>query len=150
MEQWHAPVQQTETPQEQVITLSSDDRTWGMLAHLGAFAGMIFPLIGNILGPLIIWLVKKEESSFVNDQGKEALNFQITIAAIGIVLGIISGIFGFILTLIFPIAGLLVLILVSLIPIALGICAMVFMIIAAVKANKGEYYRYPFAIRLIK
>lgn len=101
------------------------------------------------MGPLIIWLVKKEESAFVDDQGKEALNFQITVVGISIVAGIVFGILGFILSFI-PIIGWIALILLLLLPSAYGIFVMVIMILAAVKANKGEYYRYPLTIRFIK
>src|SRR5688572_10608492 len=59
-------------------TPTPDDRTWGMLAHLAALAGFIVPVVGNIVGPLIVWLTKKEQQPFVDDQGKESLNFQIT------------------------------------------------------------------------
>ena len=107
------------------------ERTWGMLCHLSALAVFIFPL-GNIFGPLIIWLVKKDESPFVDDQGKESLNFQITFT--------IYCIFAAILTVIF--IGIILLI-------ALGIAFLILIIIASVKANEGEKFRYPFTIRLI-
>lgn len=59
--------------------ISKEERTWGMVCHLAALAGYLFPF-GNIIGPLIVWLIKKEEMPFVADQGKESLNFQITMA----------------------------------------------------------------------
>jgi len=122
----------TEQNQEADKTLSKDERTWGMACHLGVFAGFIFPF-GNIVVPLVIWLIKSEELPFVKDQGKEALNFQITafIAFMVCALLMVVGI-GFLL------AGPLV--------IYVGIAV----IIAAVKANEGVFYRYPLAIRLIK
>ncbi len=108
------------------------ERTWGMFCHLSALAVFIFPLLGNIFGPLIVWLVKKDESPFVDDQGKESLNFQITFTICCIFAGILTVIFiGFILL------------------IALGIAFLILVIIAAVKANEGEKFRYPFTIRLI-
>jgi uncharacterized Tic20 family protein len=107
------------------------ERTWGMLCHLSALAVFIFPL-GNIFGPLIVWLVKKDESPFVDDQGKESLNFQISFT--------IYCIFAAILIVIF--IGIILLI-------ALGIAFLILVIIAAVKANEGEEFRYPFTIRLI-
>ena len=103
-----------------------------MLAHLAAFAGFLVPF-GTILGPLIVWLVKKNEYPFADDQGKESLNFQITVAIALLVCFV----------LIFVLVGFLLL------P-AVGIAALVFTIIGAVKANSGIRYRYPFAIRLIK
>ena len=103
---------------------------WGMFAHLSAFAGFIIPF-GNIIGPLIVWQMKKD-LPFVDEQGKEALNFQITISISVFVSAILM----------FVLIGFLLLPLVLL-------CSFVFTIIAALKANDGEDYRYPFAIRLI-
>ena len=109
-----------------------EERSLGLACHLLALAGLVVPF-GNILGPLIIWLVKKDDSAFVDDQGKEALNFNITIS--------IAGFIAFLLMFV-VIGGLLL-------PI-IGIFWLVMTIIAAVKANGGERYRYPLTIRLIK
>ncbi|KZY36567.1 orotate phosphoribosyltransferase [Alcanivorax sp. HI0083] len=109
-----------------------EERSLGLACHLLAFVGMVFPF-GNILGPLVIWLVKKDDSAFVDDQGKEALNFNITIS--------IAGFVAFLLT--FVVIGAVLL------PI-IGIFWLVMTIVAAVKANGGEHYRYPLTIRLIK
>ncbi|WP_290538862.1 DUF4870 domain-containing protein [Alcanivorax sp.] len=109
-----------------------EERSLGLACHLLALAGLVVPF-GNILGPLIMWLVKKDESAFVDDQGKEALNFNITIS--------IAGFVAFLL--IFVVIGGLLL------PI-IGIFWLVMTIIAAVKANGGERYRYPLTLRLIK
>ncbi len=105
-----------------------------MLTHLAALAGLLGIPAGNILGPLIIWLIKKNEIPFVDDQGKEAVNFHITTLIAGIIaapLICVAGI-GFILL------------------VAVGLAALIFSIIGAVKANGGEANRYPFAIRFIK
>jgi len=107
-----------------------------MLCHLGGLAGFIIPF-GNIIAPLVIWLIKKDEDKFVDDHGKEALNFQITL--------MIAAMAGFILTVIVITACVGIPLM-----IAVGVCNIVFCIIAAIKANKGEAYRYPIAIRLIK
>ncbi len=109
-----------------------DARTFGMLCHLLAFAGLVIPF-GNIIGPLVIWLIKREEYPFVDEQGKEALNFQISVFLYAIVCGLLS----------------LILIGIPLL-IALGIFWLVVVIIASVKANAGESYRYPLNLRLIK
>ena len=109
-----------------------EERSLGLACHLLAFVGMVFPF-GNILGPLVIWLVKKDDSAFVDDQGKEALNFNITIS--------IAGFVAFLLT--FVVIGAILL------PI-IGIFWLVMTIVAAVKANGGEHYRYPLTILLIK
>ncbi|HEV7299366.1 MAG TPA: DUF4870 domain-containing protein [Tepidisphaeraceae bacterium] len=112
-------------------TPDKDAKMWGMLAHVSAIVAYLvaFPL----LGPLIVWLVKKNEMPFVDDQGKESLNFQITVLIAVLVLTPTFCIFiGFIL-----------------VPIVL-IAALVLTIIAAMKANEGIAYRYPFTLRLIK
>ena len=120
-----------EQPQQIENQPSKDERTWAMLCHFSAFAGLIFPF-GNFLAPLIIWLIKKEEFPFVEDQGKEVLNFQIsmTIYLIG------SGILCFILIGIPMVIGFL-------------IFDVIVTLIGAVKANDGFKYRYPLAIRFI-
>jgi len=118
------------TTQEAV--LSKDAKTFGMLCHLIAFAGLIIPL-GNIIGPLVIWLLKKDEFEFVDDQGKESLNFQISV----VIYAIISAI------LMLLIIGIFLLV-------ALGIFAAVMMIIATIRANEGQRYRYPLTIRFLK
>ncbi|HET7396158.1 MAG TPA: DUF4870 domain-containing protein [Gammaproteobacteria bacterium] len=107
------------------------ERNWGMAAHLSALAGFVIPF-GSIIGPLVVWLVKKDEIPFVNSQGKEALNFQITIA--------IGAMICFVLMLI--IIGFFLLW-------ALVVFDLVFIVIAAVQASKGVDYRYPYALRLI-
>jgi uncharacterized Tic20 family protein len=115
-----------------VIEVDKESRTWGMLAHLSSFAGYVIPF-GNIFGPLIIWLMKRDLMEFVNDQGKEALNFQISMT-IYIVISI---------PLCFILIG---------IPILIGLALfdVIIKIIAAVKANEGVRYRYPLCIRFIK
>ncbi len=105
---------------------------WGMFCHLAALAGYIIPF-GHILGPLVVWLVKREEYPFVADQGKEALNFQISITIYGLIC----------IPLVFLAIGILLLI-------ALMVAALVFIVIAAIKANEGTPYRYPLTIRFIK
>lgn len=112
--------------------LSNDEKQWGMFAHLAALVGLIIPF-GNVIGPLVVWQMKKNEMPFVDDQGKEALNFQITVA-IAILVCIV---------LMFVLIGMLLLPLV-------GLASLIFTIIGGLKANNGEAYRYPFAIRLVK
>ena len=121
-----------EQPQQIENQPSKDERTWAMLCHFSAFAGLIFPF-GNFLAPLIIWLIKKEELPFVEDQGKEVLNFQISM------------------TIYLLISGILCIILIG-IPILIGLVIFCFIItiIAAISANDGTPYRYPINIRFIK
>ena len=114
-----------------------------MVAHLSALAGgLLTSAIGGwgfFLGPLVIWLMKKDSMPFVADQAKESLNFNITVSAVFLVLLVLSLVtlgIGFIVTL--PIM------------LIVGIAALVLIIMAAIKANDGIAYRYPFTVRLIK
>jgi hypothetical protein len=116
-------------PQEQTqpsTEISKDARTWAMLCHLLGF-------FTCFIGPLIIWLVKKDEDPFINNQGKEALNFQLTVLIASIVSGLLCaiciGVF---------------------FAIAVGVADLIFCIMATVKANDGQAYRYPVSIRFIK
>jgi hypothetical protein len=113
---------------------------WGMLCHLSALAGLLIPT-ANIIGPLVVWLVKKDEMPLVDDQGKEALNFQISLTIYLLVAAAISGI------LIMVVIGIVLL---PLVIVGFPIFGTVMAIIAALKANQGEAYRYPFCIRFIK
>lgn len=108
-------------------------RTWGMLCHLTALSGFVGVPFGHIVGPLVCWLVKGKEHPFVDSQGKEALNFQISFSIYGLVAFV----------LVFALIGIVLL------P-AVAIVDIVLTIIAAVKANNGESYRYPLCIRFIK
>jgi len=113
------------------LEMDPDARQWAMFAHLSTFAGYVIPF-GNIIGPLVVWLMKKDELPFVDEHGKEALNFQISMS-IWIIIAIVS---------IFCFVGIVAL------PV-LGILDVIFTIIAAVKANSGEPYRYPMTIRFV-
>jgi hypothetical protein len=118
--------------QAETDTISKEERTWGMLCHLTVLAGFIIPF-ASIIAPLVIWLIKKDEMSFVDDQGKESLNFQITM--------FIGFIISFILAFVF--IGYLLMV-------ALAIFDLVMVIVAAMKANEGVRYRYPYSIRFLK
>jgi len=115
-------VQEAQAPKE----VSKDARMWAMLCHLLA-------IFTCFIAPLIIWLVKKEEDPFIDNQGKEALNFQITVAIAIVVSWLLC----------FACIGFVLLPLV-------GIADIVFCIMATVKANSGVAYRYPVSIRFIK
>ncbi|GAB6933879.1 DUF4870 domain-containing protein [Calditerricola satsumensis] len=107
-------------------------RMWATVCHLAALAGYIVPM-GHVFGPLVVWLLKRHDSPFVDDQGKEALNFQLSLTLYGLV------------------AALLVFVLIGLpLLLALLVIQVVFVIIAAVKANEGQTYRYPMSIRFFK
>lgn len=110
----------------------TDENMWAMFCHLSAFAGYLIPF-GNIIGPLVIWLIKRDEYPMVNDQGKEALNFQISLTIyvlISLILALV--VIGFMLL------------------IAIGIFNIVMIIMASIKANEGMLFRYPLAIRFIQ
>ena len=139
-----------------------DEKTWGTLVHLGGLIGMfVIPLAGNIIGAVVFWLIKRNESAFVDDQGREAVNFQITISLISVLLSFILWItwglwhfaywgfggdnFGpsffrphFIHFSIGGGSGII------------WIINVVFSLIAAYRANNGIAYRYPVSFRIVK
>jgi uncharacterized Tic20 family protein len=112
---------------------TKDAQNWAMICHLSALAGFVVPF-GNLLGPLIVWLIKRAEMPLVDQHGKEALNFQITVS--------IAAVISFILM--FVLIGFLLIAIV-------GIGALVLTIMAAVKVSNGQLdYRYPWSLRLLK
>ena len=121
-----------EQPQQIESQPTKDERTWAMLSHFSALSMFIFPF-GNILAPLIIWLIKKDEMPFVEDQAKEVLNFQISMT-------------------IYLIGSIILIIVLIGIPILIGLVIfnIIITIIAAISANDGKSYRYPINLRLIK
>jgi len=121
-----------EQPAAQATTISKAERDWAMFTHLSAFSFAITG-IGFVVGPLVMWLIKKDEYPFVDDQGKEAVNFQISIAIYAAVSVL----------LVFVLIGIVLLI-------AVVILDIVCIILAAMKAKDGERYRYPMSIRFIK
>ncbi len=109
-------------------------RQWAMFCHLAALAGYLGIPFGNIFGPLIVWMIKREEFALVREHGKESLNFQISMtlyALICIPLICLAGLGAVLLA-------------------AVGIVNLVFVIIAAVKVNSGQDYKYPLCIRFLK
>ncbi len=114
-------------------TSSPDVRTWNVLCHATALAGFFVPWAGHILGPLIVWLAKRNDSPEIDEHGKESLNFQISMLIYNVIAGVLC------LVLIgFVILGIL------------HILNLVLVIIASIQASEGKFYRYPLAIRLIK
>ena len=115
-----------EAPAGQTQEISQNAKNMAMLCHL-------LGLFTSFIGPLIIWLLKKDEDSFIDQQGKEALNFQITVAIAFFAAGLLSFLcIGFLLM---PVVAIL---------------DLVFVIMACIKSSKGEAYKYPVSIRLIK
>ena len=111
---------------------NAEAKQWAMFAHLAAVAGFVIPF-GSIVGPLLVWQLKKDVDPFVDQNGKEAVNFQITIAIAAVVCFMLM--FVVIGVLLFPV---------------LVLIWLIFTIIAGVKANDGVAYRYPMTIRFIK
>jgi uncharacterized Tic20 family protein len=112
-------------------------RQWGMLAHLSAFAGLIVGF--SFLGPLVVYLIKKDEDAFVADQAREALNFNLS----ALLYFAVASVLTFVLLLV--IVGLLFIPLL----LAMGVAWVVLVIVAAVAANRGQAYRYPLTIRFV-
>jgi len=113
--------------------LAKDVRNWAMLCHLAALAGYVIPFAGNVIGPLVVWLLKREEHAFINDQGKEAVNFQITM------------------TIAYVASAVLVLVVIGIVLLPLvALFSLIMMIVAAVKTSSGVQYRYPLCIRFLK
>ena len=114
-------------------TSSRDVRTWNVLCHATALAGFFVPWAGHILGPLIVWLAKRSDSPEIDENGKESLNFQISMLIYNVI------------------AGVLCLVLIGFIILAiLHILNLVLVIVASIQASGGKFYRYPMTIRLIK
>lgn len=114
-----------------MTTVSADSRNWGVLTHLSAFV-MLFG-IPAVIGPVILWAIKKQGDPFVDFHGKEAVNFNISFLIYAVVSAVL----------------LLLLVGVILLPLVL-LTWFVLVIVASVKAGAGEYYRYPFTIRWIQ
>jgi len=126
------PSQEESTNPVEEKELTQDEKQMGMFCHLSAFAGLLIPF-GSIIGPLIIWLMKKDQSEYIDYHGKEALNFQLTMAIAFIVsFFLMVVLIGF-----FLLAG-------------LAIFELVIIIIAAIKANDGLRFEYPLSIKFIK
>ncbi|MHC5113819.1 MAG: DUF4870 domain-containing protein [Planctomycetota bacterium] len=106
-----------------------------MVAHLSALSGFVVPF-GSVLGPLVVWLVKKDEMPYVDKEGKEALNFQITMAIAFIVLGVLS-IIPPVFCVTIPLLG------------VLAIVELVLVIVAGIQASTGSGYVYPFSFKLV-
>lgn len=137
------------TPPQQ--ELSKEERNWAMLCHLSVFVALFWLHIGAILGPLVVWLSKRAEFELVDDQGKESLNFQISILLYTIIIGVLT-------VAALVAAGIMVRPFLVIAPMVLafvlvgGILLFDFIcvIIAAVAASNGVRYRYPLRIRFIK
>ena len=116
----------------QAQQIPKEERQWAAFAHLAGLFMLIIPPLGGILGPMIIWIMKKDDMPFVREQGREAINFQITMLLAMLV------------------SGALILVLVGLVLLPLVILTdLVLIIVATLSASDGGAYRYPFSLRLI-
>jgi|SRR5688572_33492699 uncharacterized Tic20 family protein len=137
-----------------MATREQDVRTWSMLCHLAALAGFLFPL-GSVIGPLIIWQIKKNELPEIDPHGKEAVNFQLTILIVNIIAGIaIAAVLGigfgfgqFWRSPFYAVGGGFGL---GIILVIINLLSWILAIVAGIKANNGEFYRYPISFRFIK
>jgi len=125
----------------QDTNLTQEERTFGMLVHLAALVLFVVPSFGNIIGPLVVWLLKKDQSAWIDRQGKKALNFQISIIIYTLVVFVLVAIFA-ITSFGIPIAILL----------ALGFVFfwLAMVIVSSVKAHNGEDFDYPLSIRFLQ
>ncbi len=120
--------------------IDKEERKWAMFCHLSGLAGLspILPAVGCAVAPLVIWQLKADEFPFVAEQGRRAVNFQLSMllyATIGIIICFVSLVGAFLVPVVFCIFGLV---------------DLIFVLIAAVKANRGQEYRYPLTIRFFK
>lgn len=120
--------------------IGTDARRWAMLCHLAGLAGFspILPFIGSAVVPFVIWQLKRDEFPFVDEQGRRAVNFQLSMllySTVGAILCFVSLVGIRLIPVIFCVAGLV---------------DLIFVLIAAVRANRGEHYRYPLTIRFFK
>lgn len=139
---------------------ANEARSWAVACHLSALAGMWIP-VGHLLGPLVVWLIKRNDDPFIDEQGKEAVNFQLSATLYGIALvallilaiapmGIADVVVG-------PMNGggprMLAFLFMVLVGLAAAIASLgwlVLVITAAIRASRGEGYRYPLTLRLVK
>jgi len=109
-----------------------NERKWGMVIHLAALTGFLLPL-GLVLGPMLVWFLKRNDSEYFNLEGRKAINFQLTILILAFVFALLS-------ILIRPLIA---------ISFMAGLTGMLFAGIAGIKANNGENFNYPFSLKIL-
>jgi uncharacterized Tic20 family protein len=145
------------------MNLRPDEKTWAMWCHLTAFVGLVGVPLGHIIGPMVVWQMKKDDSAFVDASGKESLNFHISLTLYTFVAIVVLLVFFF--TSIYLTAGAagehvapgtwLPLLLGGFLGPLLGLLifpllGVIFTVVGAIKAANGELYHYPFAIRFLR
>ena len=150
-----------------MIEENKDARTWATLCHLSALLVLLGLPLGNVFGPLVAWLIKRNEHPFVDDQGKEALNFQISMTVYGIVAGMfMAALFAWSFPFFWPFHhGMwwgspwdfwfsmrmpFTLLVFTFLVMGLFLLDVILAIVAALKASNGERYRYPITIRFVR
>lgn len=132
MESSPSPPDPTPRPGSAPSSTNEKERSWAMLCHLSALAGLLLPPVGHVLGPLMVWLWKRHDYPMVDRQGRESLNFQISMSLYWLIASLLTALFiGFVLLFILTIMD-------------LGL-----VIWAAIRVNRGIDYRYPFTLRLL-
>jgi hypothetical protein len=141
MTETHGTEQGLPQPPLQQAPPDKDARTWGAICHLAAMVVLLCIPFGNVLGPLVVWLMKRNDHPFIDQQGKSALNFQISVAIYSV------GVFILLLPLIIFVVGIFIAV-----PLLLAIVVvdLILVILAAVKAHDGQTFKYPLTIKFIK
>jgi uncharacterized protein len=130
---------QLQSVQPSFLELRGEEKTWGMICHLAGFAVFVLPAFGNLIGVLVAWLLLKDKSSFADDQGKEALNFHLSLwlyTGIAVAFSIVTLGIGLLATLPFLAV--------------LAVYQVIMIVVAAIEANNGKAYRYPLTIRFVQ
>jgi uncharacterized Tic20 family protein len=122
-----------ENPYNTPTPSDPNNRKWGMALHLSALIGLLLPL-GLVLGPLIVWMLKKNDGEYFDRQGKNAVNFQLTILIAAFVFAVLGTMIKPLFTLAF----------------VAGIAGILFAVIAGFNVNSNGDYKYPFSFRFIK
>ncbi len=114
------------------VCVPREARKWAVICHIASLAGLLGNGLGFVLGPLIAWLIKRDDHPYIDQQGKESLNFQLTMLLALMASGVLC----------------LVVIGFLLLPVVL-LLMIIFPIVGAVRANRGENFRYPLTLRII-
>lgn len=120
------------------------ERNWAMACHLSAFLAFTALPLGNVLGPLIVWLLRRDQYPLVDEQGKESLNFQISMSIYAVAGLMLAGFM--LVTILFIPLSLLTFMLLG----ALGVVDVILVVLASINVSNGQPYQYPFTIRFLK
>lgn len=125
-------------------------RTWSMLCHISALAGILFSL-GSVLGPLLVWQLKKNELPEVEAHGKAAVNFQLTVLIVNVIGWIVMSVtIGFSALLFSPFSALGSGLGIGSVLALINLVAYILAVMAGIRANDGRFYKYPFSITFVR